>query len=185
MSLTETEGCTIADLERLVDLAGDDGHRYELIGGSIVVNPAPRPRHQIALLGLARLLDDACPTDHTVLVAPVDLDLPGGQRVEPDLLVVPHASIGELRVTLPVLLVVELVSPSTAKLDLSIKPVAYAEAGVPHYWLLDTREGQERFTALALPAGGGDYDVTFDSTERVEPPAPVAVSASLASVFEP
>lgn len=184
MSLTEAEGCTIADLERLVELAGDDGHRYELIGGSIVVNPAPRPRHQIASFNLARLLHEARPEGHTVLVAPVALDLPGGQRVEPDLLVVPHGSIGELRLTLPVLLVVELVSPSTAKLDLSIKRNAYAEPGIPHYWLLDTRQGQERFTALELAGSGGEYDVVFESTEHIETSAPVAVSASLASVFE-
>lgn len=185
MALTHHDGFSLEDLEAMDPHERTDGRRYELIGGSIVVNAVPRPRHQIGLLRLALLLDESCPPGHTVLVAPVDLDLPGGQRVEPDLLVVPHGSIGELRLALPVLLVVELVSASTAKLDLSIKRTAYAEAGIPHYWLLDTREGQERFTALALADDGGGYDVVFESTEHIETSAPVAVSASLASVFEP
>lgn len=54
MSLTEAEGLTIEDLEAMPD----DGRRYELLGGSIVVNAAPRPRHQVAL---AALLDGRHP----------------------------------------------------------------------------------------------------------------------------
>ena len=81
MSLTETEGLTIEDLEAMPD----DGRRYELLGGSIVVNAAPRPRHQVALAALFELVRSACPAGHVALFAPVDLDLPGGQRVEPDL----------------------------------------------------------------------------------------------------
>src|SRR3546814_4443304 len=93
MSLTTTEGLTIADL----DAMPDDGHRYELLGGSIVVNAAPTPRHQLASGTLYDRLKAACPSDHLVLYAPVDLDLPGGQRVEPDLVVAPTGSIGDLR----------------------------------------------------------------------------------------
>jgi hypothetical protein len=71
MSLTTTEGLTIADLEAMPD----DGHRYELLGGSIVVNAAPAPRHQRASGVLNDLLRRSCPPGHEVFYAPVDLHL--------------------------------------------------------------------------------------------------------------
>ena len=181
MSLTTAEGLTIADLEAMPD----DGHRYELLGGSIVVNAAPAPRHQRASGVLNDLLRRACPTGHEVFFAPVDLDLPGGQRVEPDLVVAPAASVGEQRLSLPVLLVVELVSPSTAVWDTVAKRTAYAEAGIQHYWLVDTRPGQERFTALSLPSGAREYRVVAESESQIQVKDPVAVSVPLAVLFEP
>ncbi len=179
MTLTDAQGFTIEDLEAMPD----DGRRYELIGGSIVVNPAPTPRHQQASLELAVRLRDAAPPGHRVYTAPIDLDLPGGQRVEPDLVVVPAGSVGKKRVALPVLLVVELISPTNPLLDTLIKRAVYAEAGIPHYWLLDTREGHERFTALRL--AGDDYETIDDSTETVETTEPVAVTATLAELLDP
>lgn len=181
MSLTTAEGLTIADLEAMPD----DGHRYELLGGSIVVNAAPAPRHQRASGVLNDMLRRACPVGHEVFYAPIDLDLPGGQRVEPDLVVAPIASVGDTRLSLPVLLVVELVSPSTAVWDTVAKRAAYAEAGIEHYWLVDTRKGQERFTALSLPAGASEYQIVVESDEEIDAQDPVAVSAPLAALFEP
>ncbi len=179
MTLTHTEGLTIEDLEGMPD----DGRRYELVGGTIVVNAAPRPRHQWALGILYDHVKGACPPGHRVYFAPVDLDLPGGQRVEPDLLVVPTASIGDERLSLPVLLVVELVSPSTRVWDTVAKREAYEAAGIEHYWLIDTREDQERFTALALRDRA--YAEVADSSEEIEITDPVPVSVPLAALFEP
>lgn len=181
MSLATTEGLTIADLEAMPD----DGHRYELLGGSIVVNAAPAPRHQRASGVLYRLLVETCPPGHEVFYAPVDLDLVGEQRVEPDLVVAPRGSVGDQRLSLPVLLVVELVSPSTAVWDTVAKRAAYAESGIEHYWLVDTRTGQERFTALSLPAGGREYEVIAESGEEIDVQDPVAVSVPLCRLFEP
>lgn len=181
MSLTTTEGLTLADLEAMPD----DGRRHELLGGSIVVNAAPVPRHQRGSRRLQLLLEHGCPPGHEVFNAPVDLDLPGGQRVEPDIVVVPNSSVGDKRLSLPVLLVVELVSPSTAVWDTVAKRAAYAEAGIEHYWLVDTRNGQERFTALSLPAGADEYVVVVESDTAIEVDEPIAVSVPLATLFEP
>lgn len=179
MSLTHVEGLTIEDLEAMPD----DGRRYELLGGAIVVNAAPTPRHQWASSVLNDHLKAACPPGHRVFFAPVGLDLPGGQRVEPDLVVVPNSSIGDDRLSLPVLLVVELVSPSTRVWDTVAKREAYAAAGIEHYWLLDTRPEHERFRALGLVGDG--YEEVVDSTERVDTEDPVAVSIPLSTLFEP
>ena len=116
------------------------------------------------------------------MFAPVDLDLPGGQRVEPDLVVVPHSSVGEERLSLPVLLVVELISPSTAVWDTVAKRQAYAEAGIPHYWMVDTRKGRESFVALRLEGDG--YVTVVESPIGSRLTSPLTVSAPLASLFE-
>src|ERR1051325_5456407 len=60
----------------------DDGRRYELIGGAIVMTPAPGPAHQRVSRRLLMLLEAATPTGHEVFDAPIDLDLPGEQRVQ-------------------------------------------------------------------------------------------------------
>ena len=109
MALTNT--LTIADLEAMPD----DGRRYELIGGAIVMTPAPGTIHQRISRRLLALLEAAIPAGHEVFHAPIDLDLPGEQRVQPDLVVAPHSSVGQRRLTLPVLLVVEIVSAGSAE----------------------------------------------------------------------
>ncbi len=93
----------------------------------------------------------------------------------------PEASIGEKRITGPVLLLVELVSPTSVIWDTVAKRQAYEAAGVEHYWLLDTRPGEERFTGLRLREG--IYEVAFESTERIEVREPMAVSTDLARLF--
>lgn len=181
MSLTDTGGLTIQDLEAMPD----DGRRYELLRGTIVVNAAPAPRHQRASGTLYVLLRAVSPPDHEVFAAPIDLDLVGEQRVEPDLVVAASASVGEQRLSLPVLLVVELISPSTAAWDTVAKRDAYAESGIPHYWLVDTRPGRERFTALRLPDGGTEYEVVAESDSMIDMTDPITVSVPLADLFTP
>ena len=172
MAMIDAEGLTIADLEAMPD----DGRRYELLGGSIVVNASRAPRHQRASFRLARLLADRLPAGHELFLAPTDLDLPNEQRVVPDLVVAPASSVGAERLSLPVLLVVELLAPSTAHWDAIAKRQAYAEAGIEHYWLLDTRSGSERFTALRLTSRSTAYDVVADSVDGIDVAEPIAVS---------
>ncbi len=183
MTLTHGDGLTIEDLEAMAPDEHTGGRRFELIGGTIVVNPSPAPKHQIALGNLNELVRAACPADHTTIFAPMDLDLPGPQRVEPDLIVVPNSSIGQQRLVLPVLLLVELVSPSFGHWDLIVKRDAYAEAGVPHYWTIDTRAGREEFVAWRLE--GDRYVESFRSSDTINVDEPVAISTSLADLFTP
>ena len=57
---------TVADLERMPD----DGRRYELIDGELLVSPAPGWAHQEAVMALSILLRQACPAGLRVLPAP-------------------------------------------------------------------------------------------------------------------
>jgi Uma2 family endonuclease len=144
VSVALANSLTFADLEAMPD----DGRRYELIGGAIVMTPAPGPKHQLVSARLLRLLDDALPEGHAVLASPIDLDLPGEQRVQPDLVVLPWSSVGEKRLSLPVLLVVEIISGGSRTQDTVTKPAIYAAAGIPGYWIIDPEA--DELTALRL-----------------------------------
>lgn len=139
---------SLADLEAMPD----DGRRHELIGGAIVMTPAPEPAHQLVSGRLLRIVEDAKPEGHAAFHAPIDLDLPGDQRVQPDLVVLPWSSVGEKRLNLPVLLVVEIVSAGSRTHDIVTKRAVYAEAGIPAYWIVNP--GSNEITALRLDENG-------------------------------
>ncbi|HSH60664.1 MAG TPA: Uma2 family endonuclease [Acidimicrobiales bacterium] len=174
MTTATSNAFTLEDLEALPD----DGNRYELIGGAIVMTPAPEPIHQRVAGRLFRIIEDACPEGHEVFFAPIDYDLPGDQRVEPDLIVVPDASVGPKRLAGPALLVVEVVSPGSRLNDTITKRAAYAEAGIPAYWIVDPHGGH--FLALRLADGG--YEVYADTSGPVSISWPIAVSFVVSSL---
>src|SRR5699024_2011909 len=120
-----------------MDAMPDDGHRYELIDGSLVVTPAPTPRHQRAVARLLVVLHSTCPDNLDVLTAPLDEALASDTVVQPDLLVAPRTAFTERDLPTAPLLAVEVLSPSTRNVDLALKHARYAEAGCPTYWIVD------------------------------------------------
>ena len=73
-----------------------------------------------------------------VVNAPIDDILTSHDVLVPDLLVVADPShISKRVIEKPPLLVVEIVSPSTRKVDRGVKSRRYAELGVKHYWIVD------------------------------------------------
>jgi Uma2 family endonuclease len=167
-------GLTIEDLEAMPD----DGRRYELIGGAIVMTPAPDVTHQRVSYRLQQLLSRAWP-EVEVFDAPIDLDLPGGQRVQPDLVAVARGRSGP-RLELPVALVVEIVSAGSRTNDAVTKRAIYAAAGIPAYWIVDPAGGV--ITCLALE--GGEYHVHADGP-AVEATEPVPLRIDLAELTRP
>jgi len=127
---------TVADLEAMPD----DGHRYELIDGALIVTPAPSTRHQTVSLELALLLRSACPAHLKVLTAPFQVTLAEDTGVQPDLLIAPRSDFSEKDLPGPPLLAVEILSPSTRLLDLSLKRARYERAGVASYWIIEPIE---------------------------------------------
>jgi Uma2 family endonuclease len=121
-------------------LALPDDPRCELLFGSLVVTPAPTTRHQAVAARLARLLF-ACADlrGDIALFAPLDVVLADHSVVQPDLVYIraARAEIVHDRIEGAPDLVVEILSPATARNDLGEKLRLYAEAGVAEYWIVD------------------------------------------------
>jgi Uma2 family endonuclease len=135
---------TADDVEALPD-AGNHA-RFEVYeGGVLVVSPAPGVAHQRAAYWLHRTLVRAAATagaDVEVLEA-VNVALPGGKLVVPDVVVVAANAVDGATIRIPceaVLAVVEVVSPSTVSMDRAVKPAMYAEAGIPVYWRVELQD---------------------------------------------
>lgn len=135
----------------LVELPDDDGHRYELIDGVLLVSPGPRHGHQVVVGNLHVLLRGACPPDLQVILAPFAVALAEDTEVQPDLLVAPRSQFTETELPGPPLLAVEVLSPSTRRVDLLLKRDRLEAAGVPSYWLVDPDE--PAVTVLELQEG--------------------------------
>ncbi|MEQ1897722.1 MAG: Uma2 family endonuclease [Vicinamibacterales bacterium] len=119
----------------------DDGLRYEILDGELYVTPSPRLTHQRVSKRLQRQLEAYFeePGLGEVFNAPVDVVLGRHDVAVPDLVVVTDATQAtERAIEGSPLLLVEILSPSTARRDRTIKSRRYAEHGVPHYWIVDT-----------------------------------------------
>ena len=119
----------------------DDGQRRELIDGELIVTPAPRPLHQIALGKLEYAFQTVLVSGALrVLRSPADLALGAEEILQPDLFVYHTAAGRPLREWTQVTglaLVIEILSPSTARYDRGIKRRRYQRARVPEYWIVD------------------------------------------------
>ena len=120
----------------------DDGRRYEIHGGELVVVPSALPCHQIAVTELVMLLSVYGRTSGGIaLAAPLDLVLDEHDVVQPDFvffraerrhLVQPYAVTRAAPD-----IAVEVLSPSTVSVDRGRKMRMFARYGVPEYWIVD------------------------------------------------
>jgi Uma2 family endonuclease len=125
------------DLEDLEDTP-NDGNRYEVLDGALVMTPPPGTTHQHVVGELFVLLRQAArAAGLQTFVAPVAWRIGPGQVPEPDLLVAAPEAVTERAVVAPPLLVVEVLSLTGRNRDLSEKRRIYAEGGAAWYWLLD------------------------------------------------
>ena len=167
---------TRADLE---DLPSDDGHRYELIDGILIVSPGPRHVHQTVVGNLHLLLRAGCPADLQVILAPFAVALADDTEMQPDLLVAPRSQFTERELPGPPLLAVEVLSPSTRRVDLLLKRDRLQAAGVPSYWLVDPDEPS--VTVLELRDGTYAQVAAAGPGQRcaVELPFPIELAPDL------
>lgn len=134
-------------LERYLREAPENAF-WEFVHGEVVVHSPVRIEHQRLVFFLGRVL--AGYLEHVFPGAEVVLG-PAGLRVapevirEPDIFVLAPEDADKARgfpVEARPLLVVEVVSPSTRRLDLEVKPQEYARAGIPEYWVVDEEHQQ-------------------------------------------
>ncbi|MFN0178876.1 MAG: Uma2 family endonuclease [Gemmatimonadales bacterium] len=120
----------------------DDGKRYELVAGELLVSPSPRRVHQDAVRDLFRLVDSYVRANGIgeVSFSPADLEIRTGEMYQPDLFVVPLVAgcrPREWSDTPTPFLVVEVSSPSTARYDRVVKRPAFQDAGIAEFWIVD------------------------------------------------
>lgn len=120
----------------------DDGRLYELIDGELYASPPPAIRHQRISrdLGIALHRFLAANDRGEMLHAPTGVRLGDERVLEPDLVIVlaEHAHrISDQVIDGAPDLVVEVLSPGTARRDLSLKRSVYEDAQVPEYWIVD------------------------------------------------
>jgi Uma2 family endonuclease len=139
---------TVAELDQIPD----DGRRYELLDGALVVSPRPTTIHQVVAGRLCGALSSACPEDLCVVPEPAIMLAPQTE-FDPDVVVVRMDQVGGAKFTEPPLLVIEIRSPSTALIDLNRKKIAYERFGVPTYWILNPDPPQPELTVFELRDG--------------------------------
>ena len=120
----------------------DDGNRYELVSGELVVTPAPRGVHQVAIRQLVRILDPwlSQTGGGELLWSPADISLGEDEILQPDLFVCRTASglpVRDWHDITALTLAIEVLSPATARYDRTLKRLRYQRARVPEYWIVD------------------------------------------------
>lgn len=139
---------TVDELDRMPD----DGRRYELLGGVLVVSPRPNTVHQAVATRLIVALSATCPPDLLVVPEPA-VQLSRETEFDPDIVVVRLADVGPAKFTVPPLLALEIRSASTALVDLNVKKAAYERFGVGSYWIVDPDLVAPSLTAFELRNG--------------------------------
>jgi len=138
----------------------DDGNKYEVVHGELLVSPGPRMLHQVVAFRLAHLIEAYLERYR------VGVGFPGGNLSwSDDTLVIPDLLVADLEESRTmswdqvktVLLVIEILSPSTARHDRFTKRRLYQEVGIPLYWLVDA---DARTVEVWTP------DVLFPVTEQ-------------------
>ena len=119
----------------------EDGKRHETVHGELLVTPAPRMWHHIVGDRLADALKGYLHSDPVGMVIHGLADISWGSDVlvQPDLFVAPFAELEALdwaRVQ-TLMLVVEILSPSSIRADRFAKRRLYQEVGIPLYWIVD------------------------------------------------
>ncbi|MGW5720846.1 Uma2 family endonuclease [Amycolatopsis sp. NPDC003865] len=138
-------------IEEYVALGETDTGFTELVEGRVVMSPSPIADHNIVVFELARQLAGQLPS-HLRVLPETDVNLglapagrPGFSR-RPDLLVVERPAIARVRRDGAMLragevaIVLEIVSPGSKRTDYHVKHDEYADAGIPHYWIVDIAE---------------------------------------------
>ena len=139
----------------------EDGNRYEVVYGELLVTPAPRMWHEVVNQRLIAAIAAYLRQEPVgiVLGSRADISWTDDVLVQPDVFVLPLEQARTLDWTRcrDLLLVAEVLSPSSIRADRFVKRRRYQEAGVPLYWLVD---GEAKQVEVWTP------EVHFPTVER-------------------
>jgi len=166
---------TVDDLDKFPD----DGNRYELLDGMLLVTPASSAAHQIIASRLQFRLSAAA-SGHAHVVGPGAIVVRPRTQLEPDILVYPARFSPKLdwyQIT-EHWLAVEVLSRSSRMYDREFKRDAYFALGVQQVWLVDR---WEKTVEVCKRRGSGQ--LVRDVVRWRAPSVSVVVTIALADVF--
>ena len=169
---------TVDDLERFPD----DGNRYELLDGVLIVTPAPSNLHQVIATRLASYLMVGIGAQSVArVVAPGVVPRPPRTQLEPDALVYPARFPANSKWTAITehWLAIEIFSPSSKIYDRDFKRGAYLTLGVQEVWLVDADE-----RTVEVSRADGVADTHRDQLQWLIPGADRHVVIDLGDLFE-
>ncbi|MBB3101317.1 Uma2 family endonuclease [Actinoplanes campanulatus] len=151
-----------------------DGHRYEILDGSLHVTPRADARHDSMVESVVTTLRSAAPPGWWVC-ARLGIEM-GTSNLVPDVTVLrPHSS-GSIWVDpADVALVVEIESDETRRYDRLLKPAVYAAAGIPAYWRVEAGPVL-RVHALTDESYQAIEDAGTDGQLQLDSPYPIRVN---------
>ena len=164
-----------------------DDQRYELLDGELIMAPAPNLGHQRIDIKLGWRLAQFVEQRNLgeVFSAPCDVVLSDTDVVQPDLLFVSteraHLLLGGANVLGAPDLVVEILSPSTAGRDRTLKRALYARHGVQEYWLVDP--DARTVTVLRLEEGAFEVESIYGEGQVLTSPMLAGFTADLNEIF--
>ena len=152
LMVTTAGGWTADDL----DLLPDDGNRYEVVEGELFVTPAPSRAHQAVSDEFHSRLREFVNSERIgrAFYAPGDVHFNRTNRAQPDIFVEPRTAAPqpkEWRDAPKPILVVEILSDSTAQRDLGSKRELYRRAGIAEYWIVDYQKRSVRVVRRGGP----------------------------------
>lgn len=157
-----------------------DGHRYEIVEGSLHVTPPVDESHEAAVRALVATLRKAAPAGWWAC-SRLGIGI-GASNLVPDVTVLrPEASGAIWNDPADVALVVEVETPASRRFDRLLKPALYADAGIQAYWRVEQGPRGPALNLYGLGPDGG-YDL-HHRAQGVDPivvdtPFPVRVSPS-------
>ena len=161
-----------------------DGQIYQILDGEVFVTPSPTPFHQRASKRLQRQLERYFEESGRgeVFNAPIDVILSNHDIAVPDIVVVAdRTSIVCRGIEAPPLLIVEVLSPTTARYDKETKSKRYALLGVAHYWILD--HDARRLECFRNQNGVFDLVVSAEADLTVSHPDFDGLTIDLAAIW--
>jgi Uma2 family endonuclease len=162
-----------------------DGKRWELIDGEAYMTPAPNRIHQEVLLRLFEAFRKAIDDESKVYFAPLDVVFGDATALQPDLIFVREENREILQEQIRGVpdLVVEVLSPSTVKMDRGLKMETYARFGVPEYWIADPEAESIEVYRIDRDAGRYRHEGNHGAGAPATTPLLPALSVDPADLF--
>jgi Uma2 family endonuclease len=174
---TSTKSWTRADLDRFPE----DGIRYEVLDGDLLVTPLPAGIHLRLAPRLTVLISVYCQHHRIGFVTAPGAVPYGDSELQPDIAAVldPTLPIDAPTADFPLpSLVIEILSPSTKHRDRGVKRDAYLRWGIPEYWIVDP---ETRDVTIVRPSR--DDERVVDTLRWQPQPDLPALEIKLAELF--